>query len=113
MLEQIKSELKIGLQDYFQKTYRQSIDIVVEEPKDSSLGDLSIPLFQVVKKIHKPLMELVAETVEFLKNFSSMIQKVSSIQAFINIKLNEKKFSQEVLKEILTKKEIKCLKKYL
>lgn len=105
MLEQIKSELKIGLQDYFQKTYRQSIDIVVEEPKDSSLGDLSIPLFQVVKKIHKPLMELVAEAVEFLRNFSSMIQEVSSIQAFINIKLNEKKFSQEVLKEILTKKE--------
>lgn len=49
MIETIKKQLKERLESYYQENYQQAIKIVVEEPKNPSLGDISIPLFNVVK----------------------------------------------------------------
>ena len=55
MIDAIKSEIKAKLEKYYLETYNQEISIIVEEPKNPTLGDISVPLFTVVKALRKPM----------------------------------------------------------
>ena len=44
MLETIKEQIKSTLENFYQLKYEQEIGIVVEEPKNPELGDISIPI---------------------------------------------------------------------
>ena len=46
MLETIKEQIKSTLENFYQLKYEQEIGIVVEEPKNPELGDISIPIFR-------------------------------------------------------------------
>ena len=48
MINKIKLDLKKLLENFYLEKYNSNISIIVEEPKNSSLGDISIPLFTVV-----------------------------------------------------------------
>ena len=67
MINQIKKDLKELLEKYYFEKYNTNITIVVEEPKNSSLGDISIPLFTVVKTLRKPMPELVNEALSVIE----------------------------------------------
>jgi len=99
MLEQIKIKLREELETSLKNKYNQEINVVVEEPKTSSLGDISIPVFSIVKTLRKPLNLVVDEINELISKTSvfNLFSEVNKMGGFINIKLDRVSFSKEVI----------------
>ena len=57
MINQIKALIKQNLEKYYKEKYDVDISIVVEEPKNASMGDISVPMFSVVKALKKPMQQ--------------------------------------------------------
>ncbi len=101
MIEQIKNDIKKTLEAYYLKTYNKEIDIVVEEPKNASLGDISIPMFSVVKTLRKPMPDIIEEAMPIIKASSDVILSLSNVGAFINLIIDKKLLAKNVIKEVL------------
>ncbi len=101
MINQIKLLIKQNLEKYYKEKYNQDISIVVEEPKNSTMGDISVPMFSVVKTLRKPMPEIVAEAKEVISNFDLPILEVNPINAFINIFVDKEKLAYEIIKEAI------------
>ena len=97
MLETIKEQIKSTLENFYQLKYEQEIGIVVEEPKNPELGDISIPIFSVVKAMRRPLPEVVSEAKEEILKASSAITSVSNVGGFINVCIDKKLLAKDVL----------------
>ena len=101
MIETIKNEIKGFLEKYYLNTYNQNISIVVEEPKNSSLGDISVPMFTVVKALRKPMPQIVEEAIQVIKESSDVIVSITNVGAFININVDKKALAKNVLKQAI------------
>ena len=102
MINKIKNDLKEKLELYYKNTYDADIQVIVEEPKNSSLGDISIPMFSVVKTLRKPMPQIVNEAIEVIKD-DETIASISNVGAYVNLFVNKEKLSEEILKEALEK----------
>ncbi|MDE6655490.1 MAG: arginine--tRNA ligase [Anaeroplasmataceae bacterium] len=105
MIEAIKEKIKFTLEAYYQETYKQEISIVVEEPKNRDLGDISIPMFSVVKSLRKPMPEIIAEAIPVIKSASDAILGITNVGAFINLSINKKLLAKEVLTKVVEEKD--------
>ena len=85
MIDQIKQLLKNNLEKYYNERYNVELSMVVEEPKNATLGDISIPLFTVVKALRKPMPELVNEAVEVIKTFDLPILDIKPVSHFFTV----------------------------
>ena len=101
MINQIKKELKSNLEKFYKEKYSCEISVVVEEPKNPSMGDISIPLFTVVKTLRKPMPELVNEVLEVIPTFNLPIINLTSVGAFINMFVDKTKLSLEIVKDCI------------
>ena len=101
MLDKIKIIIRQELEASLKAKYETDINVVVEEPKNPGLGDISLPVFSIVKVIKKPLNLVVEDVKSLLEkvSVSSMFQRIDSVGGFINITLNRLEFSKAVLKE--------------
>ena len=105
MIQQIKLEIKKYLEKYYLEKYQTAINIIVEEPKKAELGDISIPMFSVVKTLRKPLPEITSEVKEALINNFKVIDSINVMGAFVNIMINKSEFASEVINTILNEQE--------
>lgn len=105
MIQQIKLEIKKYLEKYYLEKYQTAINIIVEEPKKAELGDISIPMFSVVKTLRKPLPEITSEVKEALINNFKVIDSINVMGAFVNIMINKSEFANEVINTILSEQE--------
>lgn len=106
MIDQIKIDLKNKLENYYKQNYNlDNINIIVEEPKNASMGDISIPMFALLKTLHKPLPLVVNEAVEVINDGNEYIKTINTAGAFINIVLNKENLSQNILTNIYNLKE--------
>lgn len=103
MIDQIKKSLKINLEKYYLNNYSIEISMVVEEPKNPELGDISIPMFSVVKALRKPMPEIVNEAVMAIKEFDLPILEIKPVGAFVNLFIDKSKLSLEILKDCISK----------
>ena len=103
MINKIKLDLKKLLENFYLEKYNSNISIIVEEPKNSSLGDISIPLFTVVKTLRRPMPELVNEAVEVINSCNLPILSVSNVGAFINLFVDKSKLSLAIIKDAIDK----------
>ncbi len=101
MIEAIKSAIKAKLEKYYVDQYHLEIDIVVEEPKNPSLGDLSVPMFSVVKALHQPMPKIVEEAMPVIASASKAISSVTNVGAFVNLMIDKKALAVEVLKNVI------------
>ena len=101
MIDTIKREIKNNLELFYKNKYDASIQIVVEEPKKKELGDISIPMFSVVKTLRKPMPEIVNEALEALKSFDLPISNIGSVGAFINLFVDKTKISKSIIKSAI------------
>ena len=85
MINQMKLELKKTLEIYYKNKYDLELSIVVEEPKNPTMGDISIPMFTVVKALKKPMPEIVSEAVEVVNNSNLAISEIKPVGAFVNL----------------------------
>ncbi len=106
MIEKLKIEIKDTLEKYYLEKYNENINIIVEEPKNLNLGDISVPMFSAVKILKKPMPELVNEAVEVIKKASNLVKEVTSTGAFINILVDRKLLSKEIIKNITISKNL-------
>ncbi len=97
MIESIKKNIKKTLEEYYKATHHIELSVVVEEPKNPDLGDVSVPMFVVVKALRRPMPEIIAEAVPVIQGASDTIVKVNSVGAFINIILDKKLLAKNVL----------------
>ncbi len=100
MIEQIKIEIKDLLETYY-KNNGFEVSIVVETPKDPKLGDISVPMFTVVKVLRKPMPQIVEEALNIIKNADLPIKDVKSVGAYINLFVDKELLSEKII--------LKCL----
>ncbi len=100
MIDDIKQTLKKGLEAYYNKKYGISLNLTIEEPKKASMGDISVPMFLVVKELKKPLPEVVKEACDVIKTLSPFIKEVNPTGPFINIIVDKGIVSEAVLKNV-------------
>ena len=98
MIDNVKLIVKTTLENYYKTKYDKTISIIVEEPKNASLGDISVPMFVVVKALGKPMPEVVSEAVGVIKESTDLINDVRPTGPFINIILDKKKVGADILK---------------
>lgn len=98
-MNDIKNELKKYLENYLNKEYNLKSSIIIEEPKDLKLGDLSIPLFSYIKLLNKKLPEIFNIFREQLLKID-YIKEINFLNGFLNIILNKEKISFDILKSI-------------
>ncbi|MBN2539903.1 MAG: arginine--tRNA ligase [Bacilli bacterium] len=101
MLNNLKLRIKKDLEELLGKQFNAELSIIVEEPKKAELGDLSIPVFSVVKQLRKPLpqiVEIVKETLNQIPD-SGYFAKIDSVSGFINITLNRAMFAKLVVED--------------
>ncbi|MDE6241627.1 MAG: arginine--tRNA ligase [Anaeroplasmataceae bacterium] len=105
MIEAIKEKIKLALEQYYNEKYNQEISIVVEEPKNRELGDISIPMFSVIKILRRPMPEIIAEAVPVIKGASNAILSLTNVGAFINLTIDKKLLAKEVLTKVVLEKD--------
>jgi arginyl-tRNA synthetase len=101
MLNIIKSRIKKELEERLFEHFNQELVVVVEEPKKTGLGDLSIPVFSIVKTLRRPLpqiVEIVKETLEKVSDYE-YISKIDNVSGFVNISLDKMKYSKLVVED--------------
>jgi len=103
MIDSIKLEIKNKLEAYYKEKYNVDLQIVVEEPKKAELGDISVPMFAVVKTLRKPMPEIVSEALDAIKSFNLPISDIKSVGAFVNLFVDKEKLSKAILIEAITK----------
>lgn len=101
MIDQLKQELKQKLESYYLEKYNIEIQMVVEEPKNASLGDISIPMFSAVKILRKPMPELVNEAIDVINAFDMPILEIKSVGAFVNLFVDKSQLSLSIIKNAL------------
>ncbi len=89
----LKEELNRRLHDTLK------IDVLIEEPKRGDY-DLAIPLFRYAKELNKPLLTIF-ESFKTVLIENEYIDEIDFINGFLNIKLNEVRYSKLVLENIL------------
>ncbi len=104
MIDEIKLTIKQGLENYYKTNYGKEINLTIEEPKKASLGDISVPMFLVIKELKKPLPEIVSEASNIIKSLSPYIKEVNVAGPFINILVDKGEVSESILKNVLDTK---------
>jgi len=97
MIDTIKQEIKNKLEAYYKEKYNVELQIVVEEPKKAELGDISVPMFAVVKTLRKPMPEIVSEAIEVINSFNLPISDLKAVGAFVNLFVDKEKLSKAIL----------------
>ncbi len=101
MINIMKKRIKEELEGKLFELFNQEVMVVVEEPKKPDLGDLSIPVFSIVKILRKPLPMIVDIVKEALKKISDYenFSEINSVSGFINISLDKVKYAKLVIED--------------
>ncbi|MGC8846994.1 MAG: arginine--tRNA ligase, partial [Candidatus Hydrogenedens sp.] len=75
-------------------------DILISSPPDIKMGDVSIPLFALSKKLNIPLPEL-AEKCMPLVHIEPFVDKVERVGGYLNLFLNRDITAGKIIKEVL------------
>lgn len=96
--EEIKNLVYKVLEGYVEKD-----DIVIEYPKDRKMGDYALPCFTYAKAMHKSPIAIA----EDIKNVlvSDLFEKVEVVNGYVNVFINKKLLTNNIINEITTKKE--------
>lgn len=97
MINLLKDKLKKEISGYILNKYQAEVNVVVEQPKNLELGDISVPVFSMLKALKKPLNEVADEIKAFIKDNFVEIEDVSNTGGFINLRVNKKVLCQEIL----------------
>ena len=97
MISNIKLEVKNLLEKYFNEKYDNKFEIITEEPKKLSLGDIAIPVFGVVKILRKPPFEIANEVKGVLEGSNLPLNKIDVVGGYVNIFIDKAKLAKDVL----------------
>ncbi len=94
-----KRKLKEKIQKWLEVPQEE---VLIENPKNRTMGDYAIPCFPYAKKMHKNPLEIA----NFLKEkLESSYEKVEVVNGYVNLFLPKKKWTQKIIEEIIEKQE--------
>lgn len=101
MINQLKENIKQALEQTLEARFNTPLQVVVEEPKKADLGDLSIPVFSIVKALRKPLPMIVDAVKEALQSIDEAdgFSSIESVSGFVNITLDKVKYAKRVIED--------------
>ncbi len=101
MIEKIKNGLKKELEMMLEDKFNVLLNVIVEEPKKASLGDISVPVFQIIKELKKPLPEVVSVVKDFIfqSQYIHLFEEITPMGGFLNIKLNRISLSNAIIQD--------------
>ena len=105
MIEEIKQQIKECLEKYYKETYNVDANIIVEEPKNPAMGDIALPMFNMIKTLKKPVPEITKEASDVISKSFDVIENINPTGPFINIVLNKALISDHIIKDVFEKKE--------
>ncbi|MFB6465566.1 arginine--tRNA ligase [Cytobacillus sp. Hz8] len=82
---------------------KDKLSEMIEKPKYENLGDLAFPCFELAKVYRKSPQIIATEIAEGIK--SSQFEKVEAVSGYVNVFLNKKEVSSQVMKQIISEKE--------
>ncbi len=97
-----KSILKKYCQTIIANLYSADLEVIIEKPKNRSHGEYAIPCFTYAKSLRKA-PQVIAEEIS-RKIDLEFVESVTVVNGYINVKLNRKLVSEEVVNQVLTKK---------
>ncbi len=104
MLSILKTRIKEELEPRLNVRFQAQVQLIVEEPKKAELGDLSVPIFSIVKELRKPLPVIIDAVKEELAKIpaSEYFASIDSVSGFINITLDKVMVAKMVIEEFGT-----------
>ena len=98
MIDQIKQEIKLGLEKHLFETFNKELNVIVEEPKNPAMGDIAIPTFTIFKTLGKPMPEIVELVKNYILNNFDCVKEVNPTGPFVNVLLDKEKVGENILK---------------
>lgn len=107
MINQIKLEIKAELEAYLQVAFQSNIEVTVETPKNKKMGDISIPVFSIIKVLRKPMPEIIEMVVEQLKQskYKAYFAEVKAVSGFVNLAFNKELIARSVVQEFMNSED--------
>tara|TARA_Y100000296_G_scaffold61451_1_gene71279 strand:+ start:445 stop:2139 length:1695 start_codon:yes stop_codon:yes gene_type:complete len=96
LLKKILGDLKVNLR-------KEDIEHHIEIPPNSELGDYALPCFFLAGKFKKNPNEIALKIKDKISD--KIFEDIKVSGAYINFFVNKKKFAENVVSEVLTKKE--------
>src|SRR3989338_5022764 len=84
--------------------FNNEVALLIEVPKDSALGDYSLPCFALAKKFKKNPAEIAKEIASKIKNDGSF-EKIEAISGYVNFFVDRKKSAADFLNKIEKEKD--------
>lgn len=94
----IREELGNILKDYVSME-----EIVIEYPKDRTMGDYAIPCFTYAKKMHKSPTDIASFIKENLD--STYYERIEVVNGYLNLFVNKKEATEDIIKSVMNEKE--------
>ena len=101
MIQLLKEDIKKVLDNYVLNKYNTEVSFVVEQPKNLQMGDISVPVFALLKVLKKPLPEVVSEVSEVIKENFDLIKEINPTGGFINLRVDKDKLCFDILHNII------------
>lgn len=104
MISELKIQIKNKIENYIQEKYDTLAVAVVEQPKNIEMGDISVPVFSLLKILKKPLPEVVTEIKSLLEEIE-LIDSVIPTGGFLNIRVKKGNLCGNLIKNVILKQE--------
>ncbi|MFA5467225.1 MAG: arginine--tRNA ligase, partial [Candidatus Izemoplasmatales bacterium] len=103
MIEKIKRQLHSELERALKVQFSIEVPVIVEEPKRANQGDISVPVFPLVKAFSKPLVEVVDAVRSLIleTSLNEYFESVDVFGGFINITLKKQKVASAVIADFM------------
>jgi len=103
MIEKIKRQLHSELERALKVQFSIEVPVIVEEPKRANQGDISVPVFPLVKAFSKPLVEVVDAVRSLIleTSLNEYFESVDVFGGFINITLKKQKVASAVIDDFM------------
>jgi len=100
MIEDIEDRLAAAVKRQLDQKFGVSLDVAIEQPKQSSFGELAIPVaFQLARQLKKAPKQIAAEIVDGLESVDGVSGYEIAGNGFINVRLDRSRFAFSLLSE--------------
>ncbi|WNS78513.1 arginine--tRNA ligase [Domibacillus sp. DTU_2020_1001157_1_SI_ALB_TIR_016] len=82
---------------------KSKLEGMIEKPRFEHMGDMAFPCFELSKIFRKAPHSIALELSEKIQ--TSIFEKVEAVNGYVNVFLNKKMVSSEVIKDVLSKKD--------
>lgn len=103
-MKDFKLELAKLLSDKLSSLSQSEIYDMIEVPANSAMGDYAFPCFRLAKELRKAPPMIAKEVTESIDK-PEFLNRVENVNAYVNFFLDKTAFVEEVLAEVLEKKQ--------